>query len=380
LERIIKAASNQGDLVADFFCGSGTTLAVAEKLGRKWIGSDLGRFAIHTSRKRLIGVQRELKKAGKDFRPFEILNIGSYDKARLEQVNGDLREEEKQKLLLKKEKEFIEIVLSAYKAEKVESFNSFFGKKRDRLIAVGPLDSAVSSDFIDAIIGECLDKNITKVDILGFDFEMGLDIEKEKAKGMGLDIGFKIIPREVFDKRAVEKGQVRFYDVAHVEVRPILKREGNKQMVSIELTDFYVFYNQDSNGEISENMPKGGNKVVIRNGDVVKLSKDKETGIVSEEVLTKSWKDWIDYWAVDFNFESKKEIRKVIDVATGEEKAEWLGSYIFENEWQTYRTKKNRALDLVSAPREVEKGRRKIAVKVIDIFGNDTTKVIELNI
>ncbi len=58
LERIIKASSNEGDLVADFFCGSGTTAAVAEKLGRKWIVSDLGKFAIHTTRKRMIGVQR----------------------------------------------------------------------------------------------------------------------------------------------------------------------------------------------------------------------------------------------------------------------------------------------------------------------------------
>ena len=65
LERIIKASSNEGDLVADFFCGSGTTLAVAEKLGRKWIGSDLGKFGIHTTRKRMIGVQRELKKKAK---------------------------------------------------------------------------------------------------------------------------------------------------------------------------------------------------------------------------------------------------------------------------------------------------------------------------
>jgi len=65
LERIIKASSNEGDLVADFFCGSGTTLAVAEKLGRKWIGSDLGKFGIHTSRKRLIGVQRELRAAAR---------------------------------------------------------------------------------------------------------------------------------------------------------------------------------------------------------------------------------------------------------------------------------------------------------------------------
>jgi len=80
LQKIIKASTNEGDLVADFFCGSGTTFAVAEKLSRKWIGSDLGRFSIHTTRKRMIGVQRELKKAGKDFRAFEILNIGKYER------------------------------------------------------------------------------------------------------------------------------------------------------------------------------------------------------------------------------------------------------------------------------------------------------------
>jgi DNA modification methylase len=80
LERIIKASSNEGDLVADFFCGSGTTAAVAEKLGRKWIVSDLGKFAIHTTRKRLIGVQRQLKAEGKDYRAFEILNLGKYER------------------------------------------------------------------------------------------------------------------------------------------------------------------------------------------------------------------------------------------------------------------------------------------------------------
>jgi len=60
LERIILASSNDDSIVADFFCGSGTTLAVAERFGRKWIGADLGRFSIHTTRKRMLQVQREL--------------------------------------------------------------------------------------------------------------------------------------------------------------------------------------------------------------------------------------------------------------------------------------------------------------------------------
>ncbi len=377
LERIIKASSDEGDLVADFFCGSGTSLAVAEKLGRKWIGTDLGRFSIHTTRKRMINVQRELKKEGKDFRAFEILNIGKYERDYFVSINENLREEEKRKQKERKEEEFIELIISAYKAESVNSFNNFVGKKRDRLVAVGPLDVPVTNDFIENIIKECKEKEITKVDILGFDYEMGLNFEEVKKQG--IDIQFKVIPREVFDKRAVEKGQVKFYDIAYIEVNPIIKGRGDIKELSIELKDFSVFYNQDINGEVEEKLKKGGNKVVIENGNVVKISKDK-AGIVEREVLTKNWTDWIDYWSIDFDFESKKEIIKIISEDTEGEEEKWTGSYIFENEWQSFRTKKDRTLELTSTPKEVSTGRRKIAIKVIDIFGNDTTKVIEINI
>ena len=116
LERIIKASSNDGDLVADFFCGSGTTAAVAEKLGRKWIVSDLGKFAIHTTRKRLIGVQRQLKAEGKDYRAFEILNLGKYERQHYIGVNPNLREAEQQKQLEEKEAAFLDLILRAYRA------------------------------------------------------------------------------------------------------------------------------------------------------------------------------------------------------------------------------------------------------------------------
>lgn len=378
LERIIKASTNKDDLVADFFCGSGTTLAVAEKLGRKWIGSDLGRFSIHTTRKRMIGTQRELKKAGKDFRAFEILNIGKYEREKFLGVNENLREEEKRIQRENKEKEFIKLILSAYKAEPVDSFNVFVGKKRDRLVAVGQIDTPVTSDFLEKIIKECKEKKITKADVLGFDYEMGLDFES--AKKLGIDIQFKVIPREVFDKKAVEKGQVKFYDVAYIDVKPIIRGRGNSKEVAIELTDFSVFYNQDNTGEVEEKLQSGGNKIVIENGQVIKISKDKQTDIIEKEVLTKKWTDWIDYWSVDFEFESKKEIVRVVDEKTGEEKEEWTGNYIFENEWQSFRTKKDRSLELISAFKDAQKGKMKIAIKVIDIFGNDTTKVIEVNI
>jgi DNA modification methylase len=115
LERIIKASSNEGDIVADFFGGSGTTLAVAEKLNRKWIGSDLGKFAIHTTRKRLIGVQRQLKAEGKGYRAFEILNLGKYERQHYIGVNPNLREAEQQKQLEEKEAAFLDLILRAYR-------------------------------------------------------------------------------------------------------------------------------------------------------------------------------------------------------------------------------------------------------------------------
>lgn len=375
LERIIEASTNEGDLVADFFCGSGTTLAVAEKLGRKWIGTDLGKFGIHTTRKRMIGVQRELKKAGKDFRAFEILNVGKYERENFLTTNDDLRTEEKIKQAERKEKEFIKLILSAYKAEAVESFEYIVGKKRDRLVAVGPINLPVSSKFIREIVDECKEKKLTKVDVLGFDYEMGVDFSEYADDG--IDVAFKIIPREVFDKRAVERGQVNFYDVAYIEIKPIITGRGNVKELAIELTDFSVFYNQD-NGAIEEELKAGKSKIIIENGQVIKVTKDKDTDLISREILTKKWSDWIDYWAVDYNFADRKEIIKVVE--DGEEKEVWTGDYIFDNEWQTFRTKKNRNLEFISASKEMPKGEYKVAVKVVDIFGNDTTRVINVKI
>lgn len=376
LERIITMTTNEGDLVADFFAGSGTTLAVAEKLGRKWIGSDLGKFSVHTTRKRMIGVQRELKKAGKDYRAFEILNLGKYERQHYIGINQDLREEQKRQQIAQKEKEFVSLILGAYKAEPIEGFKTFYGKKASRLVAIGPINLPVSRLFVEAVIEECLEKKITKVDILAFEFEMGLFPNiQEEAKSKGIDLALKYIPRDVFDKRAIEKNQVIFHDVAYIEVKPIEK----KGSVSIELTDFSVFYNQDSLKEVEENLKNGGKKLIVENGQIIKVSKDK-SGIVEREVLTKKWTDWIDYWAIDFNFEDKKEIIRVKNAETGEWEEQWTGSYIFENEWQSFRTKKDRTLELTSAPQELTGGKHKIAIKVVDIFGNDTMKVIELNV
>ena len=376
LERIIKASSNEGDLVADFFEGSGTTAAVAEKLGRKWIVSDLGKFAIHTTRKRMIGVQRWLKDDGKDYRAFEILNLGKYERQHYVGVNPNLREEQKQQQIAAKEAAFLDLILRAYRAEKTEGFATFHGKKAGRLVTVGPVNLPVTRLFVEEVILECRKKHITKVDILGFEFEMGLFPNVlDEARAKGIDIAPKYIPAEVFDKRAVEKNQVVFHDVAAVEVKPHVK----KNNVAVELTDFSVFYSQDTIANAEAAIKNKGSRIIAEKGQIVKVSKDKN-GIVNREVLTKTWTDWIDYWAVDFDFESKREIIRVKNEDSGEWEERWTGDFIFENEWQSFRTKKDRSLELKSVFHECAPGRRKIAVKVVDIFGTDTMTIVEVTV
>jgi len=388
LERIIKASSNDGDLVADFFNGSGTTAAVAERLGRKWIASDLGKFAIHTTRKRLIGVQRQLKFEGKPYRAFSILNLGKYERQLYVGVNANLRENEKQRQLQEKESAFLDLILRAYHAEKTDGFETFHGKKAGRLIAVGPINLPITRLFVEEIILECRKKHITKVDLLGFEFEMGLFPNVlDEAKTKGIDIVPKYIPADIFDKRAVEKGQVVFHDVSYIEVKPHVE----KNMVSVELTDFSVFYSQDSIAAAEASLKDKASKIVVDKGQIVKISKDKD-GIITRDYLTKRWTDWIDYWSVDFNFERKKEFIRVKKIAgqgaiaglespqlsIDEYEEVWTGEYIFENEWQSFRTKKDRTLELKSIAHEVMPGRRKIAVKVVDIFGNDTMTIVDV--
>jgi len=385
LDRIIKASSNENDIVADFFVGSGTTLAVAEKLGRKWIGTDLGKFAIHTTRKRMIGVQRQLKQAGKDFRAFEILNLGKYERAHYIGINLSLREEEQRKQLEQKEKDFIALILKAYRAEALENFKCFHGKKAGRLVSVGPVNLPVTRLFVEEVILECREKRISRADILAFEFEMGLFPNiLDEAGEKGIDLAMKYIPREVFDKRAVEKNQVVFHDVSYIEVKPHVKQadkrsKDSRPAIAVELTDFSVYYNQDTVDNAAAQLKQGKNKIVVEGGKIIKVSKDRD-GIVKPEILTKKWTDWIDYWAVDFDFTSKREIIRVKNQATGQTEEQWTGEFIFENEWQSFRTKKDRSLELKTPFHECKPGRRKIAVKVVDIFGNDTMKIIEVNV
>ena len=393
LERIIKASSNAGDLVADFFCGSGTTAAVAEKLGRKWLACDLGRFAIHTTRKRLIGVQRDLQKSGNPFRAFEILNLGKYERRFFmdEQASSSSERcpelaEGRPGVRSSKEDLYVNLILEAYKARRIDGHATLHGSKAGRFVHVGPLDVPVTQSRLTEIFEECRQKLYTQVDVLGFEFEMGLTpqfIQELREKGVAVTL--KYIPKEVFDKRAVEKGQARFYDVAYLDVnvhQTPLASKGAGPGVRIELTDFVTHYTQDDIEELQQAM-RAGSKVVIEDGQIIKIEKDKNA-VITRTLLTEHWHDWIDYWAIDFNYEDKKEMITVSNPANpanpeNPDSDIWTGNYLFENEWQSFRTKKNPTLEFTSVAHAYQQpGRYKIMVKVVDILGIDTSKIIDV--
>ena len=125
------------------------------------------------------------------------------------------------------------------------------------------------------------------------------------------------------------------------------RKPGGLATLAIELTDFSVFYSQDSVAHAEANLKKKGSKIVVEKEQIWKVSRDKD-GIITREQLTQHWTDWIDYWSVDFDFKSKRELIRVRNPETGETEEQWTGDYVFENEWQSFRTRKNRSLELKS--------------------------------
>ena len=119
-----------------------------------------------------------------------------------------------------------------------ENFRCFHGKKAGRLVAVGPVNLPVTRLFVEEIILGCREERVSRVDILAFEFEMGLftDIQEE-TRTKGIDLALKYVPRDVFDKRAIEKNQIAFHDVSYIEVKPHVK----KNAIAVELTDFSVW-------------------------------------------------------------------------------------------------------------------------------------------
>ncbi|MFC2171911.1 site-specific DNA-methyltransferase [Acidobacteriota bacterium] len=314
LERIILASTEKGDLVGDFFCGAGTTSAVAEKLERRWINCDLGRFAIHTTRKRLLAID--------GCKPFEILNLGKYERQYWQGVTFGAKG---MSITEQSLYEYLAFVLKLYGAQPVAGLAQLHGKKGRAMIHIGSVDAPVTIDEINEALAECKQLKQPELHILGWEWEMGLyDLMPAQAKKEGLKLVLFQIPREVMEQQAVDKGDIQFFELAYLEVEI---QKSKKLTVQVKLKDFVI----------------------------------PNTELIPDDIRSKvkKWSDYIDYWAVDWDFQNDT----------------------FMQGWVTYRTRKDRTLVLKSDSHAYEKpSRYRLVVKVIDIFGNDTSQAFDVEV
>jgi adenine-specific DNA-methyltransferase len=302
-------------LVLDCFCGSGTTAAVAEKLNRRWITCDLGRFAIHTTRKRLLSIE--------NVRPFVVQNLGKYERQAWQ--TAEFGDPNKAAAATAQYRRFI---LDLYRARPIEGYNWLHGVKDGRMVHVGPVDSPISPndtrqiaiEFRKAVgSGKDAPKH-NAVDVLGWDFAFELnEVAKQQAEQANINMRFVRIPREVLEKQAVEQGDIKFFELAALAVDVAQKGRA----VTLKLTDFVI---------PPDDVPEDVQRAITH------------------------WAQWIDYWAVDWDNKGDA----------------------FHNEWQAYRTRQDKSLQLQVAHQYDQPGDYTIMIKVIDILGNDTTKTLKV--
>jgi DNA modification methylase len=320
LDRIIRASSQEGDLVLDCFAGSGTTAVAAEKLNRRWIACDLSRFAIHTTRKRLLSVQ--------GVNPFSVQNLGKYERQAwqvAEFQSGEADALEQQRL---RETAYRKFILDLYRSTPIGGYQWLHGLKSGRMVHVGAVDAPVTLTDVKAIAREVWKAasaggaKKAAVDILGWEFAFELnETAREIAAQSRVDVTFKKIPREVLEKKAIEQGDIKFFELGALSV----ETKVSKHEVMIKLTDFVIPI---------DDVPEDVRKEI------------------------KHWSQMIDYWAVDWNFKGDT----------------------FHNQWQSYRTRKQPKLELSTKYEYPAQGKYKMVVKVIDILGNDTTRTLDVEV
>lgn len=311
LERIINASSNPGDLVLDCFCGSGTTLAVAQKLGRRWIGCDINLGAIQTTTKRLNQIledqkQQKLTEEFKGLRSFKVYNVNDYD-------------------IFKNEVESKEIIMDIYGVEPIKQ-SYFDGVLDDNLVKIMPLNRVLNKLDIENLIKE-IERNIDQ---------------------------FTGKTTSTQDEETYEQEVIVYASGVELDALEYLKKE-NKTGVKVEVRDIQadkknLIFKQPPEAKIE--VHKEGNKAIIEIKDfyspilIKKLELENEKQLNSKEnVLVEDFKQIIDSVCIDTDYNGKLFNAEIMDLPD----------------------KKN----LVSGKYEYEYKKDTIAVKIIDVLGEE---------
>jgi adenine-specific DNA-methyltransferase len=332
LERIIKASSNEGDIVADFFMGSGTTAAVAEKLGRKWIMCDLGKPACMITRKRLID---------QEAKPFLYQSVGDYQKEQFEQSQfrsiGDLAH----------------VIINLYGAlpfpmQEGTPNNIGYVKQSKTLVYVdsptkmtGNATLKKAQELRASYMG-----GWEKVVVLGWNFDLNISriVENFKKEIEAGRMEILVIPADLLEKlkhkadyeKLIREGKVRFSSLQYLTIKLIRKKEADKEdELEIEL-DNYVLLSPDA-------LP------------LDKADKEKLEAVIEKDPLS-----LIEYWSIDPEYDGE----------------------IFRSKWQDYREnhEDNQKIERkakIIVPKV--KGKRKVCVRAVDIFGFESDAVAEVS-
>ena len=330
LERIIKASSNEGDLVCDFFGGSGTTAAVAEKLGRRWITGDIGKPASLIMRKRLID---------QDAKPFLYQSIGDYQK-----------EAFRNNKLVKRIGDLSQIVLGLYgalpfTAEQCADRNFGYIKGTKTLVMADSPNRLTTASTVRRAVeakASLLGGDWQKVVVLGWNFAFDISQAIQQYKDSNVEV--LVIPPDLMDKltkkgyeKLIRDKTVRFSSLQYLTVKPIeVKAEGENDELTITL-DSYVLLSPD-------NIP-------LDEKDKPKLQK-----VMAEDPLS-----LIEYWSIDPDYDDTT----------------------FRSTWQDYRENTSNdsdALHCVYSTRlqVPHKEHRRVCVKAVDVFGFESQVVITL--
>jgi len=344
LERIIKASTNPGDLVADFFCGSGTTLCVAEKLGRRWLGSDLGRWAVHVTKKRLLQIE--------GCAPFEVLSFGSLERS-FWQKNKLAETEGKKKNVVSARKarvdsqrsvnfipsdlrqildclgidEFQNIsrVISSLSlrgslmlipGKYFEHSKSSLEQVRKALIYVSAIHEVISFNEVKLLIDICRRVGESVLHVLAWEWTNDVFLSRDCAVKKKVELYLRTIPREIMENAALKNKDIHFYELPVVDVRVVKKSD---MSIELELKNFFYPHPE----------------------------------LIPEAIKTKieKWSDYIDYWAVSLDYKQET----------------------FSPFWVGFRTRNERRLPLITQPCTLKDAHAyNVRVKVVDIFAQET--------
>lgn len=331
LERIIKSSSNEGDLVCDFFGGSGTTAAVAEKLGRRWITCDIGKPASLVMRKRFID---------QEVNPFLYQSIGDYQK---EAFHNNKK--------LRRVGDLSQVVLGLFGAlpfspEQVSDRNFGYVKGTRNLVMVDSPNRLTTAATVRRAVeakASLLGGDWDKVIVLGWNFAFDISQAIEKYKNSNVEV--LVIPPDLLDKlskkgfkKLIADKTVRFSSLQYLVVNPV-----------------QVTMNSNGEDELDISL---SNYVLLSPDNIPLDDKDKEN---LQKVMEQDPLSLIEYWCIDPDYDGDT----------------------FRSTWQDYRENVDNDSDPLHCVYSTRiamphKDERKVCVKAVDVFGFESQVILDV--